>query len=355
MTHSIPETPRFQIRPLEYFSVAADSLSAVRNPLSAISNIFSNVVKTCSQAANNMMKVVNAGVLAGGVLGVIIGPALVFEAARDFKKAWDRNDLKEGVSQAEKAGVGASYGVIGSGMVVGQSAAYASLPATGAVAAAGTTMFTVGAFAMYAFVLISAIRKIGMNIAFRKELDKQDDVSARVAWLNSQVGSNEEGASAEEKNKWHAFVAIVGEKCAKFVKENSSKADLTDGQKAHIVKEVLRASNKQFLMQGIRVAIAILGFAAVILGILLTGPFAPIVVAILFALGAILWLIMDSSVVNEKVGNLAFGKGEFDLPAELKPMPSPQVLPPVEMPKSYWDSIYQWSGWPLFPSPYIAQ
>ncbi len=375
MTLSVQQSP---IRPLEYFSVAADSLSVGRNSLNAISNIF-DVAKTCLHAAKNTMKVVSAGVLAGGVLGVIIGPALVFEAVRDSRKAWERNDLKEGISQAEKAGVGASYSVVGGGMIVGQSAAYASLPATGAVAAAGTTMFTVGAFAMYAIVLISAIRKIGMNIAFRKELDAQDGASAQVAWLSQQVGSNESGASAEDQNKWNAFVAIVGEKCASFVKDSANKK-LTESQNAHIVKEVRRASNKHFFMQGIRVAIAILGFAAVILGILLTGPFAPIVVAILFALGAMLWLVMDSSVVNERVGNLAFGKGEFTLPA-LEPAPPsldlPSVktepsywdsiyqwfpaLPSVKMdpsytPKSYWDSIYQWTASPFFPSsPYIAQ
>lgn len=355
MVSSVPRSP---IRPLEYFSAAADSLSIGRNSLNAISNIF-NVVKACPKAAKNMMKGVNASVLVGGVLGVIIGPALVFEAVRDSGKAWERKDLKEGISQAEKAGVGASYGVIGAGMVVGQSAAYASLPATGAVAAAGTTMFTVGAFAMYSIVLISAIRKIGMNIAFRKELDAQADLSTQVNWLKDQVGSNELGASAEEQNKWHAFVAIVGEKCASFVKDNANKK-LTDNEKAHIVKEVRRASNKQFFMQGIRVAIAILGFAAVILGILLTGPFAPIVVAILFALGAMLWLVMDSSVVNERVGNFAFGKGEFTLPKPESASPSfapPSVKTgPSYMQRSYWDSIYQWSAAPFFPSSsYMAQ
>lgn len=377
MVYMVRSVQQSSIRPLEYFSVAADSLSIGRNSLNAISNIF-DVAKTCLNAAKNTMKVVSAGVLAGGVLGVIIGPALVFEAVRDSRKAWERNDLKEGISQAEKAGVGASYSVVGAGMVVGQSAAYASLPATGAVAAAGTTMFTVGAFAMYAIVLISAIRKIGMNIAFRKELDAPTDVSAQVAWLSEQVG-NKDSQSIEEQNKWHAFVAIVGEKCASFVKDNANK-DLTESQNAHIVKEVRRASNKHFFMQGIRVAIAILGFAAVILGILLTGPFAPIVVAILFALGAMLWIVMDSSVVNEQVGNFAFGKGEFTLP-ESEPAPlsfdlssvktEPSYLDSIHQwfpalpsvktdpsytPKSYWDSIYQWSAAPFFPlSPYIAQ
>lgn len=282
-------------------------------------------------AAARVAAVVGAGVIAGGALGVLAGGNIVRESLPKIAKDYERGNLEGGINHAGDAFIGASYTTVAAGMVVGQSATFANALAT---AAAGSMASIVGGYAMYGAIGISAGYGLAVNHLFRHEFnqileqasDNRQKLSDALVWLQRQVRGGEK--ETELHKKWDQFASRTSEACCRFVRESVTPAllerleagDRDAIQKAEsIIEEVQRANGKQLSKHYLLLAISILGIAAFVCGTIFTaGPFAPL----FWAIGALLWLGIDSRYLNEKWGNFWCGKSL--IPAAKIPMdPTP--------------------------------
>jgi len=238
-------------------------------------------------------------------------------------------------------------------MVVGQAATFAN---AAAAAAAGAMASIIGGFAMYGAIGIAAGYGLAANHLFRQELNQildpnggdRQKLSDALVWLQQQVrGSDQE---TELHKKWDQFAFRSSEACCRFVRETITpelleRLEAGDREAIHqaesIVQEVKRANGKQLAKHYLLMAISILGIAAFICGsVFATGPFAPL----LWAIGAVLWLGIDSHWVHEKWGNFWCGKSLIpaaQIPKDPAPLPASLDTPPP-IGQSLWKQPSSW-------------
>jgi len=221
-------------------------------------------------------------------------------------------------------------------MVVSGASAFAG--ASAAAAASGLAITGAG-LAMYGLIGLSSGYGLAAASSFRSDLSGilQDGknprrLSAALLWLASQV--REGKTDAEFQTKWDRFAFRTSEAAGRLVREQVTpellkRIDAGDlqaiEQGKQIAQEVKRANAKQLLKQAILIAIAAIGIAAFVCGLVLSGPFSPI----LFAVGALLWIAIDSSKAQEKLGDRLFGKSEI----------SPPEKTPVHIDRAYRQAV----------------
>ncbi len=313
--------------------VTIDVLSAVRNGAAAGTLAVDTSVKASAVAAK-VLSGVSALAIVGGALGVATGLSIIRNAGLKLANAFQNGDWEGGFDNFTFGLVGLSYGTVSGSMVVSNAAAFAGAAAT---ATAASLSITVAGFALYGLLGIWSGYGLAINHSFRSQLEERlqgegdaAHLHATLSWLGSLVGGT--WSKAQLNKKWDQFASRTSEAACRLVRERVTlqflkRLEANDPaaiqEAKFIVAEVKKANGKQLVKNYLLMAIALLGIAAFICGILLSAsPIAPL----LFALGAILWLGFDSSKVHEKLGDLICGKSEIPAPNIAPLIPSAQWM-----------------------------
>jgi hypothetical protein len=291
-----------------YSAVAIDIVSATRNTLNASS------AAATAEVAGKMAKGVGVLAIVGGAMGVYSGGALVKIGAKRTYTAIKRGDV-EGAALGVGFGLmGASYGTVSGAMVVSSAATFAK---AGAVAASSTLVLAGAGFAMYGVIGVYSAYELGVTLKFKSKLNDRLKLEygshKALRWMRDQVrGGNE----AELQKKWDVFARRTSPAACRLVRETVTpellrKVRLGDKEalkKADfIIKEVAKATNKQIIKNCVLLAIVVIGILAFVGMMVLAGPAVPA----LFALGALLWLYIDSPEIQEALSNRFCGKSEI--------------------------------------------
>jgi hypothetical protein len=275
--------------------------------------------------------------IAGGSLMIANGLNSVRNGIIKLSKDYQNGNWEGAIDHASLGLLsGTSCTTLGSAMVITHAAKFAG--ALGTAAVSGLVATTAG-FVLNGFFAFWAGYGLSIDYAFRSELTKhlQDGPDAprllsAMLWLSSQVRGGSTKAQLEKK--WDQFVFRTSEACCPLVREKITP-ELLKGLEANdpaalkeanfILQEVTRASAKKVLRHTMFMAVALIGIIAFLCGILFaTGPFAPL----LFATGAILWFLLDSSKAFDTLGNRIFGKSEIPA-ATVSKDPEP-IVPLIE-------------------------
>lgn len=291
---------------IETLYVLIDSVSVSRNGANAGSRSYSwmkngeSLSKAAPGFSAKMNTAVGYGVGIGGVLGCIAGPKMVYDAASGFAKAHHNDDIEGMKDSSEAVAKGVSYTILSASMVGLEVSTVAAMPLLATVA---TLIFNIAGFAFYTFVGGSAIRK-GLKLHdFENKLNAEKTIEKTFNALRKEVEMQKNDTLATLERKWDRFAAMTSEDCCRVLRDATGNE--SNKTQEVIVKEVRRALQKQKTKQIILGVIAVLGLAAMISGFFF---FAPFVVPVLFAIGGVLWLTIDSSWVQTKLLDRIHGK-----------------------------------------------
>lgn len=336
----------FYAKAIEGLNVTIDGLSLVRNTTNAGAMlkdagaailIDSGEIFVDPIAVSKVASFIGGMAIAGGSLMIVNGLNSVRNGIIKLSKDYQNGNWEGAIDHASLGLLsGTSCATLGSAMVITHAAKFAG--AAGTAAVSGLVATTAG-FVLNGFFAIWAGYGLSIDCAFRSELNKHlqdgpdgDRLHSAMLWLSSQVRGGSTKAQLEKK--WDQFVFRTSEACCRLVREKITP-ELLKGLEANdpaalkeanfILQEVNRASAKKVLRHTIFMAIALIGITAFLCGILfVAGPFAPL----LFATGAILWILVDSTKVFETLGNRMFGKSE--IPAATVPKDPEPIVPLVE-------------------------
>lgn len=289
----------------ESTSMIVDANSAFRNSASA--------VKSVSPLPIIAGSMISASALVGGVLGIPIGLAGARDGFVKGKAALACGDA-EGVALNTLWGsFAASYAGI-SGLL----AADGIMGLTGSgLPASMTPVFGGLGIGMNVGLLAYSTYGLNRTSQFNKEmkavLEKEGERGV-LNWLNGQVtltrgeledirrtakDPDKEIAKLLQK-KWNAFEFRTSASCGNLVREKLpgllDKFDL-EGAKA-LIQEVKKANFMSRVKHVCFLAIAVISIAAFICLFIASGPASPI----LFAIGAVTWLAVDSSRLHKYIG-----------------------------------------------------
>jgi hypothetical protein len=190
-------------------------------------------------------------------------------------------------------------------------------------AAVGGTVGTVAGLAMYTFVGICAGYGIAVNYLFRKKLNQilQDKdgnpphLHSALLWLQTQI--QDRSNSNALKRKWDQFAFRSSKEACRLVRETVTpkflkQLEIGESRAVErakwIIQAVKRENAKQIAKHALLLTIMFLGIAAFVCGIVFTtGPWAPL----LFSVGAVLWIAIDSTQAHKKLADLLFGKSKI--------------------------------------------
>lgn len=276
-------------------------------------------------AAAKMANGVAGMTIAGGAMAFVQGGLIARKSYKVAKQAYEHGDT-EGVGQAALMGAsGLSYSTVGAGMVINGSA---TLAGKTALAAAGGMAITVAGIAMDGLLAIYAAYGWKVTRQFRMELkeilnaerepNEAERLREALAWVQTQVSLSDweimeirQSAADPEKEilnrqqkKWDQFERRVGvEACAAIrhqmprfeaLQEGLAAGDVASIDEARsIVQEVEKGNYKERVKYKLFFLIAIIGLIGFALSIAFP-PLAPVA----FAIGALIWLTVDSSKIH---------------------------------------------------------
>lgn len=289
----------------ESASLIVDANSAVRNSASAVKSISPLPIVAGS--------FISASSLIGGALGIPIGLAAARDGFVKGKAALACNDTEGVALNALWGSFAAAYagisGLLATDGIMGLTGS--GLPAS------MTPVFGGLGIGMNAGLLAYSTYGLSKTSQFNKEmkavLEKEGERGV-LNWLNGQLtltrgelddirrtskDPDREIAKLLQK-KWNAFEFRTNAACGNLVREKLpgllEKFDL-EGAKALI--EVVKKANFMSRVKHVCfLAIAVISIAAFICLLVVSGPASPL----LFALGAVTWLAVDSSRLHKYIG-----------------------------------------------------
>lgn len=310
-------SPPFQ----EGNACAIDGGSFFRNFLSASAELPTVPGETAAKIANGV-----AGMsIAGGAMAFVQGGLIARKSYKVAKQAYEHGDT-EGVQQAVLMGTsGLSYSTVGAGMVVNGAA---TLAGKSALAAGGAVAITVGGIAMDGLLVVYAAYGWKVTRAFRMELkeilnenrepSEAERMREALAWIHDQVSLNdweimeirqtakdpEKEILKRQQKKWDQFERRVGTEACAAVRHHLPRFEaLQEGLAAgdaealssakEIVQEVEKGNYKERVKYKLFFLVAIIGLIGFTLAIVFP-PLAPVA----FAIGAVIWLTVDSSKIH---------------------------------------------------------
>jgi hypothetical protein len=262
-----------------------DLLSIARNGASAVKEV---------SAIPAAMTAISAAALTGGLLGLPIGLSLFYGSCKDMSASIACKDregiVQNGLMGTTVFGYAAISGVLAANGIMG-------LAHIAAPAAMGGIIGGIG-LGMYVPMLGFAINGLIQTKSFANQLDKKKDPHEALKWLAHEIGLDATGKTREKKMR--QFQRRTDSDCAQFVAETlPALLKKFDPEKAKtLIGRVKKANFKQQVKYGLFTAIALLGIAAFVLMLVLSGPAS----SILFAVGAALWLTVDSSKLHNWIG-----------------------------------------------------
>lgn len=245
---------------------------------------------------------VAASAVAGGVVGVPIGLAIVRNGCKQMKAAAQVGDIEGLAHNGLWTGVGATFAGL-SGLL----ATNGVMSLAGKVPPAPITPAFGGAcIAMYGAILAYGVHGLWKTSQFHSELKtvlKERGESGVLDWLKDQVTLNEKEAKDPEKakilqKKWNRFELRTNAACAALVREKLSGL-MTPNETSELIQEIEKAVFKERVKYFLLILIALLGIAGALCIILLAGPASPL----LFALGGLAWLTVDNARLHSYIGD----------------------------------------------------
>lgn len=281
----------------EAASLTIDANSIARNSVAAGQSV--NVFPAAAGSA-----FIAGSSVVGGVLGVPVGLSIMRDTAIRAKAAYDAGDGEGAVHQTVWGLGGAGYTSL-SGLLAADG--IASLQGAG-IAASLTPAIAASGFLMAAGILGYSGYGLKETFQFKNAMKAAGDERGVLNFLNRQIslthgeiaGKSDEELSKGLQKKWNALERRVGADCAGKIREElPGLLQNFDLEKAKgLIQEVEKANFKQRVKHITLFVIGLITLAA-FLGILLTtGPLSPI----LFAIGAVAWLAVDSSWLHNFIG-----------------------------------------------------
>jgi hypothetical protein len=251
---------------------------------------------------------VAASAAAGGIVGVPIGLAVALDGAKKVKAAAQCGDLEGVVHNGLWTNVGATYAGLSSilateGVMILQGAAP---PAALAPAFVGLGL------ALYGGLLAYGTHGLWKCSQFHSQLKtalKEGGNLGALRWLSAQVTLTDEEKKRPDaakilQRKWSRLDLRIGAASSALVREKLSK--LMEQFNPVLARELILAVEKAVFKEKVKhiilIAISILGILASVFVVVLTGPASPL----LFAVGALIWLAVDSSRLHNYIGETSW-------------------------------------------------
>lgn len=284
----------------EASSLAIDANSMIRNSVAAIksSSFIPAVTKSSFIASSSLL---------GGVLGLPIGFSVMRDTAIRTRAALDAGDSKEAIHQGVWGLGGLGYtalsGILAADGIASLQGAAISASLTPAIAASG--------FLMGAGILGYSGYGLKETFEFKRDLlasQEKEGERGGLNFLNRHIsltsgeitGKGDEELSRLLQKKWNDLERKVGIACAKKIREELpalfGKFDLEKAKE--LISQVKKANFKQRVKYINLLVIGLITIAAFLAIFLTSGPLSPI----LFAIGAVAWLTIDSSWLHNYVG-----------------------------------------------------
>lgn len=277
------------------WSLLIDANSAARNSLSVA------MTRVALPAIAGTL--VAASAAAGGVLGVPVGFSHAVDGLKKLKTSYDVADWEGGATSTAWTLIGASYaglsGLLGTDGIMtlaNQSVPQALTPAFGYL---GTAFYSI----LLGYGAYGALR----TTSFRNEL-KQKMLEGKAAeWVKAQVTltGEDNNLSAEEKEKvlqkkWNQFEFRAGKSTGKLLREHIQ--DLDDPEKAEeLFLKIEEGSFKESVKHWLFIVLGLLGIIASV-AVFTLAP-TSLISPLFFAIGAVLWVGVDSPSVHVYLGD----------------------------------------------------
>jgi hypothetical protein len=252
-----------------------------------------------SFAANGL---IGASLVGAALVGIPVACAIARDGYKKTKIAVETRDLEGVAHQGMWCGMGVSYA--GLSGLLGAAGIYSL---QGKVAPAFITpAITAGGGAMYGLLLVYGLHGLTKVTKFKSKLNQLEGREA-LQWLNQQIALTPQemtiAPEAREKllqKKWNQFVLRTDAACLAKVKEKlPALLENNDPIAANeLIQGVKKACFKQQVKYILLLALAVIGIAASVCVLVLSGPASPL----LFAIGALLWFTVDSSKFHNYLG-----------------------------------------------------
>ena len=292
-----------------------------------------SVFRNSFSAGNRATSFIPISAAVGGALGLFVGINIGRRGIGNIIQAAQCGDA-QGLAEALLfTGTGLSYTTVSAGMAFSSKTVAAPLGISGSATATLGNMANWTGLALYGLILansllsyhhIASFRGKLVDILDRKGVSTQEKAREGLLFLQQQISLTERdleqlnGKSLKEyekrrQEKWDRFVRRVGASCAQQVALRSAKLlerIQTGDQKAiqeaiSLLEAVDKASHQQLISQIVLFVIAVLGIAASVVSITLSSAVAS---SALFAVGAVLWLLVDSSHVSNLFSDLTYAR-----------------------------------------------
>ncbi|MBX7065810.1 MAG: hypothetical protein K1X28_01135 [Parachlamydiales bacterium] len=264
-----------------------DANSAARNSTSAAA-----ACRTLPAAAATFVAASSA---VGGVIGVPVGLSIVRDGLKSAKAAADVSDWEGTACKTAWAGIGAGYAGLSSLLATSGIMTLANRTVPTSI---GTAFGGLGV-GFYGMLLGYGAYGLWQTSKFRRELKRALEEGRAEEWIKEQVTLNETEQKLPEEEqktllqkKWNQFELRTSSSCGKLVRDSILEGRAID------VLEVEKASYKETIKHIFFIVLALLGIAASLCVLFLTGPVSPI----LFAVSAVLWVGVDSSGIYDYLG-----------------------------------------------------
>lgn len=316
---------KFHPKARELGSCSINANSFLRNGTAVVASKIPNVALATAP-------VMAVSLVAHGILGAPLAASIVRDSYKKGKQAFSCGDA-EGVAN------GAALGTVGSaylgacGLLTYQGIALLQ----GAAIATGAGLATAGlGVAMYGALGAISLYNLKQTTDFGKEFAKKRAISdaSALIWLRDQVilteeeikGLDEKQAAKLLQKKWNQFELRTSPEVASMVREqvpflcshyNGSEPQVE--QIKQIVEAVEKANYKAQIKHKLLLLIVVIGLASMITAIIFTGG---LLVPLLMAIAAALWMTVDSSKVHNAIGEKCWTwhRGEKPLEPACKPL-----------------------------------
>lgn len=316
--------------------VVKNSFDVVRQEYqTAVFSDLNSIARNSLIAASKAARVVSYSGILGGVSGVYIGAKLVNGGIREYDNASKCDDTEGKINGALDTTIGLTYGTVGLSMITGflPGVTDAALPQFDFMGPTGNAaMFGMGmgclASGAYSLYHQSQFRDGLTAIIDDKKVSAQERARKGLIFLQQQlvvtdgemvelISKYPDAVVREDKTKkllqkkWSQFVRRVGETTAQSVAKNCNsllKSVLAGDSKA-VTKAVtlLQEVDKNSFKISVKKALLLfLGILYATLGLLSFAIPDSIALPILFAIGAFIWLPIDSQRVGNAFGNFVW-------------------------------------------------
>lgn len=324
---------------LEAGAITGDLLSAASNSLSVVKETMS----AAALAGTKIAVTLPALGIVRGALAAGLGACLVKNGGERAVQSYSLGDHEGVVLGTSDVVTGASLAGLGVGMLAMDGATLAPLvispivhalpiapqlvaPVTSAAvfplkaaSLAIAPAMNIFAFIMYGILAVYGTYGIVINLRFRNQFKKlakgdNEQLCSDLIRLKNQVRGAD--SDKELKKMWNKFSRRTSAECCEMVRETLTPDFLARLEAAlspketgktqtaedaevirkatELVAKVKIANGRQLVKHSLFILIAVLGILAVIASIQFTGPLA----AALFVAGALLWLVVDSTVIQ---------------------------------------------------------